>query len=84
MEFLARVFKKNPQAWPSRYREALEEARALRKAHPTAPTAPATVSARTSKVTGGRWKFSAPHQGGGGVGVWDVRVFRIYSAVFHV
>lgn len=36
MEFLARVFKKNPQAWPSRYREALEEARALREAHPTA------------------------------------------------
>ncbi|XP_068847440.1 necdin [Capricornis sumatraensis] len=36
MEFLARVFKKTPQAWPSRYREALEEARALREAHPTA------------------------------------------------
>uniref|UniRef100_A0A4W2IJS1 Necdin n=2 Tax=Bos TaxID=9903 RepID=A0A4W2IJS1_BOBOX len=36
MEFLARVFKKTPQAWPSRYREALEEARALRAAHPTA------------------------------------------------
>ncbi|XP_004617554.2 necdin [Sorex araneus] len=32
MEFLARVFKKDPQAWPSRYREALEEARALREA----------------------------------------------------
>nr|XP_010968586.1 necdin [Camelus bactrianus] len=36
MEFLARVFKKDPQAWPSRYREALEEARALREASPTA------------------------------------------------
>ncbi|XP_029807258.1 necdin [Suricata suricatta] len=36
MEFLARVFKKDPQAWPSRYREALEEARALREADPTA------------------------------------------------
>jgi necdin len=34
MEFLARVFKKDPQAWPSRYREALEEARALREANP--------------------------------------------------
>lgn len=32
MEFLARVFKKDPQAWPSRYREALEQARALRLA----------------------------------------------------
>ncbi|XP_048225240.1 necdin [Perognathus longimembris pacificus] len=36
MEFLARVFKKDPQAWPSRYREALEEARARREAHPDA------------------------------------------------
>ncbi|OBS81425.1 hypothetical protein A6R68_20373, partial [Neotoma lepida] len=33
MEFLARVFKKEPQAWPSRYREALEQARALREAN---------------------------------------------------
>ncbi|XP_006902889.1 PREDICTED: necdin-like [Elephantulus edwardii] len=32
MEFLARVFKKDPQAWPSRYREALEQARALQEA----------------------------------------------------
>lgn len=32
MEFLARVFKKDPRAWPSRYREALEQARALRLA----------------------------------------------------
>ncbi|XP_032749371.1 necdin [Rattus rattus] len=33
MEFLARVFKKDPQAWPSRYREALEQARILREAN---------------------------------------------------
>ncbi|XP_005381733.1 PREDICTED: necdin [Chinchilla lanigera] len=33
MQFLARVFKKDPQAWPSRYREALEEARALQEAN---------------------------------------------------
>ncbi|XP_066211158.1 necdin [Saccopteryx leptura] len=37
MEFLARVFKKDPQAWPSRYREALEEARAMREAAPPLP-----------------------------------------------
>ncbi|XP_027623599.1 necdin [Tupaia chinensis] len=37
MEFLARVFKKDPQAWPSRYREALEEARALQEANPAPP-----------------------------------------------
>ncbi|KAM6202422.1 necdin [Rhynchocyon petersi] len=36
MEFLARVFKKDPQAWPSRYREALEEARALQQAETVA------------------------------------------------
>ncbi|XP_055479593.1 necdin [Psammomys obesus] len=33
MEFLSRVFRKDPQAWPSRYREALEQARALREAN---------------------------------------------------
>ncbi|CAO2614456.1 Ndn [Lemmus lemmus] len=33
MEFLSRVFKKDPQAWPSRYREALEQARAIRLAN---------------------------------------------------
>ncbi|KAL1774241.1 necdin [Sigmodon hispidus] len=33
MEFLARIFKKEPQAWPSRYREALEQARVLREAN---------------------------------------------------
>ncbi|XP_008158380.2 necdin [Eptesicus fuscus] len=37
MEYLARVFKKDPQAWPSRYREALEEARARRAAAPPTP-----------------------------------------------
>ncbi|XP_005006362.1 necdin [Cavia porcellus] len=36
MQFLARVFKKDPQAWPTRYREALEEARARREARPPA------------------------------------------------
>uniref|UniRef100_A0A2R8ZHZ7 MAGE domain-containing protein n=1 Tax=Pan paniscus TaxID=9597 RepID=A0A2R8ZHZ7_PANPA len=44
MEFLARVFKKDPQAWPSRYREALEEARALREANPTAHYPRSSVS----------------------------------------
>ncbi|XP_004593197.2 necdin [Ochotona princeps] len=44
MEFLARVFKKDPQAWPSRYREALEEARALREAHPNAHCSRSSVS----------------------------------------
>ncbi|KAF5927203.1 hypothetical protein HPG69_017678, partial [Diceros bicornis minor] len=44
MEFLARVFKKDPQAWPSRYREALEEARALREADPTAHCPRSSVS----------------------------------------
>ncbi|CAD7676227.1 unnamed protein product [Nyctereutes procyonoides] len=44
MEFLARVFKKDPQAWPSRYREALEEARALREADPTAYCPRSSVS----------------------------------------
>lgn len=44
MEFLARVFKKDPQAWPSRYREALEEARALREAELAAHYPRATVS----------------------------------------
>lgn len=44
MEFLARVFKKDPQAWPSRYREALEEARALREANPTAHCPRSSVS----------------------------------------
>ncbi|XP_070256480.1 necdin [Myotis yumanensis] len=37
MEYLARVFKKDPQAWPTRYREALEEARARRAAAPPTP-----------------------------------------------
>ncbi|XP_024899288.1 necdin [Pteropus alecto] len=44
MEFLARVFKKDPQAWPSRYREALEEARALREADLAAHYPHASVS----------------------------------------
>ncbi|KAM6180524.1 necdin [Erethizon dorsatum] len=44
MEFLARVFKKDPQAWPSRYREALEEARALREANPPAHCLRSSVS----------------------------------------
>lgn len=44
MEFLARVFKKDPQAWPSRYREALEEARALREAQPSAHCPRSSVS----------------------------------------
>ncbi|KAM4832910.1 necdin [Urocitellus parryii] len=44
MEFLARVFKKDPQAWPSRYREALEEARALREANPSAHCPRSSVS----------------------------------------
>nr|XP_004658186.1 necdin [Jaculus jaculus] len=44
MEFLARVFKKDPQAWPSRYREALEEARALREANPAAHCPRSSVS----------------------------------------
>lgn len=37
MEYLARVFKKDPQAWPTRYREALQEARARRAAAPPTP-----------------------------------------------
>ncbi|XP_037688769.1 necdin [Choloepus didactylus] len=44
MEFLARVFKKDPQAWPSRYREALEEARALREAEAAAHFPRSSVS----------------------------------------
>ncbi|XP_006832138.1 PREDICTED: necdin-like [Chrysochloris asiatica] len=44
MEFLARVFKKDPQAWPSRYREALEEATALREAELTAHSARSSIS----------------------------------------
>ncbi|KAM5292726.1 necdin [Ctenodactylus gundi] len=44
MQFLARVFKKDPQAWPSRYREALEEARALREALPPAHCPRSSVS----------------------------------------
>ncbi|EGV97649.1 necdin [Cricetulus griseus] len=44
MEFLARVFKKDPQAWPSRYREALEQARALREANLAAHCPRSSVS----------------------------------------
>lgn len=44
MEFLARVFKKEPQAWPSRYREALEQARALRQANLAAHCPRSSVS----------------------------------------
>lgn len=44
MEFLARVFKKDPQAWPSRYREALEQARALREANLAAQGPRSSVS----------------------------------------
>ncbi|KAL6072056.1 hypothetical protein STEG23_002105 [Scotinomys teguina] len=44
MEFLARVFKKEPQAWPSRYREALEQARALREANLAAHCPRSSVS----------------------------------------
>ncbi|XP_004372686.1 necdin [Trichechus manatus latirostris] len=44
MEFLARVFKKDPQAWPSRYREALQEARALREAETIAHCPRSSVS----------------------------------------
>lgn len=44
MHFLSRVFKKDPQAWPSRYREALEEARALREANAAALCARSSVS----------------------------------------
>lgn len=44
MEFLARVFKKDPQAWPSRYREALEQARALREANLAAQAPRSSVS----------------------------------------
>ncbi|XP_004852697.1 necdin [Heterocephalus glaber] len=44
MLFLARVFKKDPQAWPSRYREALEEARVLREARLAASCPCSSVS----------------------------------------
>ncbi|XP_023568517.1 necdin isoform X2 [Octodon degus] len=44
MQFLSRVFKKDPQAWPSRYREALEEARALREASAPVPCPRSSVS----------------------------------------
>ncbi|XP_003420671.2 necdin [Loxodonta africana] len=44
MEFLSRVFKKDPQAWPSRYREALQEARALREAETIAHAFRSSIS----------------------------------------